>query len=322
MSELPRPWYWRGAASQLLRPAGWLYARAQAWREAQRRTEGHEIPLLIVGNPRVGGSGKTPISIDLVERLRARNQQAAWIGRGVGGDKQGRRIGDGHHAGKIGDEARMAATALGDFCYAGLPRSELISQAAGEGCVVAISDDGMQSPDLLPDALLVVLRAEDPWGNGLRLPAGPLREGPECLQRAQLIVWHGLDQAMPVLPAEADERWVAAHYQVEMPDLSDAKKLGVATAIADPERLLRSLRCVDISPQQEVLVRDHGALPLASMDRNTTWLTTEKDIARHAHEKPAGLDFRAVKVRLKWADNGAKAEALLEAMMDRATSAT
>ena len=315
MSDLKTPWFWRGLPSALLSPASLIYRTAQELRFARSRRRAHEIPLLIVGNPRVGGSGKTPISLDLVERLRTMGQRAAWIGRGVGGDGRARVLKAEHDARQVGDEACMVQTKLGNDCFAGVPRSALITMAAQAGCQMAISDDGMQTPDLRADGLVVVLRAEDPWGNGRRLPAGPLREGPECLARADLIVWHGLDQGEMPLPAEADERWVLAWYQVVAPDLADAKPLGLCTAIADPDRLARSLEAQGLEFGARVYRRDHSALPLAQLDRGRTWITTEKDMARHAHELPAGLDLRAATLSLNWGDEGAKVEALLSRLM-------
>ena len=314
MSRLPVPWYWRGLASHALKPAAFLYRKAQGWRSARRRVHAHELPLVVVGNPRVGGSGKTPISIDVVERLRRRGHRAAWVGRGVGGRGDFGLIDDHHTATNVGDEAIMAYRRLGADCYSGVPRSDLIAAASKSGCVAACSDDGMQSPDLNPDKLIIVLRAEDPWGNGLRLPAGPLREGPECLARADLIVWHGLDQGQPDLPADADSHWVAAWYELVLPDLSGVQSLGLCTSIADPERFRRSVRAQGVDVCELVVRTDHRPLPLADLDRSKTWLTTEKDWARHRHDAPSDLDLRVVRLHLRWADNGDQIEGLLEGL--------
>jgi len=312
MTSLPTPWYWKGLAHHALKPAAVVYRAAQTIRALRRRSATHEIPLLVVGNPRVGGSGKTPISIDLVERLRARGGVAAWIARGVGGDGRTGLVADDATAAQVGDEAVMASRRLGAFCYAGVPRSVLIRKAAEQGCSIAVSDDGMQSPDLNPDRLLVVLRAEDPWGNGQRLPAGPLREGPECLERAHVIVWHGLDQGPPELPSDADERWVGAWYELMMPDLDAGKAVGLCTSIADPERFRRSVIGQGVKPTDWVSRSDHRRLPLTELDRSKTWLTTEKDWARHAHEIPQGLDLRVVRLGLRWSDQGRRIEAMLD----------
>ena len=315
MSKLKRPWYWRGLGSAMLQPASLIYRAAQNRRNARRREQPHELPLLVVGNPRVGGSGKTPISIDAVERLRRRGVRAAWIGRGVGGDSKPRQVTDAHGPKQVGDEARMAQAQLVSDCFAGVPRSGLIGQAHRHGCAAAVSDDGMQSPDLRPDKLVVVLRAEDPWGNGKRLPAGPLREGPECLERADIVVWHGLDLGPQPLPTEADERWVGAHYDVEVPRLEPGQPFGLVSGIADPERLLRSLAAAGLEPTTQVFRGDHRALPLADLDREMPWITTSKDLARHP-DRPEGLDLRPMLVRLRWADDGAAIDALLADLVD------
>ena len=121
-SGLPQPWYWRGAASTALTPASWAYAAAQSWRAGRRRQAAHEIPLVVVGNPRVGGSGKTPISIDAVLRLRTLGLRGAYIARGVGGDGRLTQVTDLHRASEVGDEAVMARGQLGGDCFAGTPR--------------------------------------------------------------------------------------------------------------------------------------------------------------------------------------------------------
>ena len=314
MSRLPVPWYWRGFARHALKPAAFLYKTAQGWRSARRRDVAHEVPLVVVGNPRVGGSGKTPISIDVIERLKNQGKRAAWVGRGVGGNGYLGLIDDQRTSADVGDEAVMAYRRLGADCYSGVPRSQLITTASHNGCVAVVSDDGMQSPDLYPDRLIVVLRAEDPWGNGLRLPAGPLREGPECLERADLVVWHGLDRGEPELPAEADARWVAAWYEIDLPDLEDARAIGLCTSIADPERFRRSVRAQGIDVGELIARGDHRALPLQDLDRSRTWLTTEKDYARHLHDVPEDLDLRCVHLRLRWGDSGGQIEALLEGL--------
>ena len=314
MSRLPVPWYWRGIACHALKPAAFLYRTAQGWRSLRRRQTAHEIPLVIVGNPRVGGSGKTPISIDAIERLKNKDRRSAWVARGVGGNGYFGLVDDHCTADQVGDEAIMAYRRLGTDCYSGVPRSKLITTASELGCVAVVSDDGMQSPDLQPDRLIVVLRAEDPWGNGLRLPAGPLREGPECLVRADLIVWHGLDRGQPELPPEADKRWVSAWYELILPDLDGSQTIGLCTSIADPERFRRSVRAQGLEESECVFGGDHRPLPLGDLDRSKTWLTTEKDWARHIHNVPRDLDLRPVGLRLRWADGGRQIEDLLEGL--------
>ena len=303
-------------------PMSWLWKAGQQWRHGRRRTEVHELPLLVVGNPRVGGSGKTPISIDLVERARDLGFEPCWIGRGVGGDGRIRQVTAETGSAQVGDEALMARHRLGSHCYSGVPRSAVIRMAQRHGCGLAISDDGMQSPDLLPDQLIVCLRAEDPWGNGRILPAGPLREGPECLQRADLVVWHGLDQGAPELPVEADERWVTAWYEVTVPELPPDREIGVATAIADPFRLVRTVEASGQDVGRVLTAPDHRQLPLRQLDPQMTWLTTSKDFARMAESLPENLDIRVVEVKLRWGDGGERVEQMLRSLaMARESSA-
>jgi tetraacyldisaccharide 4'-kinase len=311
MSGLPTPWYWRGLASALLVPASLVFRAGQNRRHRRRRSEGHELPLLVIGNPRVGGSGKTPISFDVVERLRRRGLEACWIGRGVGGDAVLRQVSDHSRVAEVGDEGRLARRVLGRQCYTGVPRSAAIAMAKRHGCEAAVSDDGMQSPDLKPDGLVVVLRAEDPWGNGRILPAGPLREGPECLARADLIVWHGQDLGERPLPAVADERWVSAWYRVES-DLKPGLKVGVVTAIADPERLVRTVEALGCQVVTRRTAPDHRQLPWAKLDEAVHWVTTSKDDARRDVDLEPGVKVSQIGLKVEWADGGRAVDALIE----------
>lgn len=314
-----QPWYWRGLPSALLSPASWAWKAGQGLRNRRRRLEPHELPLIVVGNPRVGGSGKTPISIDLVQRARRSGYETCWLGRGVGGDGRIRQVTQETGASQVGDEALLARHHLGAHCYAGVPRSAVIRMAHRHGCQLAVSDDGMQSPDLRPDRLVVCLRAEDPWGNGRILPAGPLREGPACLARADLIVWHGLDNGPLELPAEADERWLRAWYDVVVPELPEDRPVGVATAIADPYRLVRTVEAAGLEIQRVITAPDHGILPLRQLDPHMTWLTSSKDLARMAGGLPENLDIRVVEANLVWGDGGKRVEAMLSELASQGT---
>jgi tetraacyldisaccharide 4'-kinase len=311
MSDLPTPWYWRGLASALLAPASLVFKAGQDRRPRRRRTVAHPLPLVVIGNPRVGGSGKTPISFDVVERLRERGIEAAWIGRGVGGDAGLRQVTESSRVSEVGDEGRLARRVLGRQCYTGVPRSESIAMAERHGCQVAVSDDGMQSPDLRPDGLVVVLRAEDPWGNGRILPAGPLREGPECLARADLVVWHGQDLGEQPLPPEADARWVSAWYAVRS-DLRAGQEVGVVTAIADPGRLVRTVEALGCRVVTRRVAPDHRRLPWKNLDPKIHWVTTSKDEARREVDLPDELALSVVGLAVEWADGGAAIEALID----------
>ncbi len=189
----------RGAFSVLLAPVAWAYGAA-----VRRRNRGYDrpgaarsapIPVLSVGNLAAGGTGKTPVVAWLVRRLVAAGRRPAVVTRGYGG-RAGRgpllvSLGDGPRVGPevCGDEPVMLARSLpGALVLAGSDRVAVAAAAAAEGADVAVLDDGFQHRRLARDLDLVLLDGTDPLGNGRLLPAGPLREPPESLVRADAVI--------------------------------------------------------------------------------------------------------------------------------------
>tara|TARA_Y100001934_G_scaffold113105_1_gene138395 strand:- start:334 stop:762 length:429 start_codon:yes stop_codon:yes gene_type:complete len=142
------------------------------------------------------------------------------------------------------------------------------------------------------------------------------------LSRADLIIWHGLDQGPPELPADADERWLTAWYEAEVPALPADRKVGVATAIADPFRLIRTVEASGQKIDRILTAPDHGQLPLRQLDPQMTWLTSSKDMVRMAGSLPENLDIRVVEVKLVWGDGGQRVDEMLRTLaMVRETGA-
>lgn len=196
----PRSWFREGGwLPQLMAPLAGLYGALVAWRHAsyrsgRSRVEASPVPVIVVGNIFVGGTGKTPLVAWLVERLRAEGWHPGIVSRGYGG-----RAGDGptfvaaaSEAAEVGDEPLLLARRTGAPVCVGRNRPAAVAALhAQAGCDVVVSDDGLQHLRMGRAAEIVVIDAERGLGNGRLLPAGPLREPASRLERVDLVVANG-----------------------------------------------------------------------------------------------------------------------------------
>ncbi|MDE1906841.1 MAG: tetraacyldisaccharide 4'-kinase, partial [Rhodospirillales bacterium] len=168
----PEFWTHRGPAAQLLRPFG-LITRIATARRVRRPGISIGVKTICVGNAGVGGSGKTIVALDILARLPGRPFS---LTRGYGGALRGPLLVERgiHTAIEVGDEALLLAEIA--------PTVKAEDRAAGarlalaEGASAIVMDDGLQNPALRKDLSLLVIDGGYGFGNGLLLPAGPLRE--------------------------------------------------------------------------------------------------------------------------------------------------
>ncbi len=188
-------WQKEGLLSTLLWPLSRVYAAALAWREAKFQRPGrihHEtIPVVVVGNIYVGGTGKTPVTIALVEALKARGWQPGVISRGYGSKPADKpRVGAGAlEAALFGDEPALIAAQTGVPIAVHPDRAAALRRLRRHypKVDVVISDDGLQHLGLGRDLEIIVQDARG-VGNGRLLPAGPLREPASRLRSVDIVV--------------------------------------------------------------------------------------------------------------------------------------
>ncbi|WP_020177024.1 tetraacyldisaccharide 4'-kinase [Methyloferula stellata] len=161
--------------ARLLAPLGWAYGAVTV----QRMSRGGArtgVPVFCVGNFVAGGAGKTPTAIAIAHRLQAQGEKPAFLSRGYGG-----KAGPGpvlvdaarHTAEDVGDEALLLARVAPTIV--GADRVASAALAVKTGASVVILDDGLQNPSLAQDLRLAVVDGTAGIGNGLCIPAGPLR---------------------------------------------------------------------------------------------------------------------------------------------------
>lgn len=286
----PRFWWKKpGLASILLAPLGAIYGAITAARLARTGTR-VGIPVICVGNPTVGGAGKTPTALAIARLLLAVGEKPAFLTRGYGGKLAGPvMVTAAHRAVEVGDEplllARLAPTIVARNRVAGA------RLAKAKGASVIVMDDGFQNPSLAKDLSILVVDGARGLGNGQVFPAGPLRAplGPQLARASALLVVGagpgGEDLPMiPTVPIfhaalEPDDTSVAA--------LKGTKVLAFA-GIGDPEKFFATLDRAGIEAQSWRRFADHHAYDfsdaaslLAEAKRLSLQLvTTEKDRAR------------------------------------------
>lgn len=161
-------------AARLLSPIGTLVGAVTLARMARTGAQA-PLPLVCIGNPTVGGAGKSPAARLLADRLAARGRKPAVLLRGHGGRLAGPVLVDPeqHGAGDVGDEALVHARHHRTVVARDRPAG--VRFAAGAGADVVVMDDGFQNPSLAKDLSILVVDGPAGLGNGRVLPAGPLR---------------------------------------------------------------------------------------------------------------------------------------------------
>ncbi len=191
---------WRSPLRALLLPFGLLfgllgYVRRLFYRYGLLESTKLPVPVVIVGNITAGGSGKTPLVMALSKALSERGLHPGIVSRGYGG-KASRPISveESSRPEDVGDEPILLRK-TGFPVWVGRKRGQAAQKLldAHPECDILIGDDGLQHYALCRDFEIAVIDASRGLGNGLLLPAGPLREPPGRLKQVNAIVLNGGD---------------------------------------------------------------------------------------------------------------------------------
>jgi tetraacyldisaccharide 4'-kinase len=302
----PGFWQHRGAVAWSLYPLSLLFGfvagvRRRLFALGLKKAERLPVPVVVVGNIAVGGSGKTPIALWLVAELRARGRQPGIVSRGYGGTVEGvAEVPVGGDPARFGDEpVLMAATAACPvFVGRDRPAAGRALLAAHPDVDVLIADDGLQHYRLARDVEVVVVD-EATLGNRLRLPAGPLREGVGRLAEASVVLAHGgLSPALAAaasptprfdfhLAGKAFER-VGNRAERCLPADLKGRRIHAMAGIGRPERFFTQLEAMGLAIERRPFA-DHHAFTAAdvAVPDGDVLLMTEKDAVKCAPFAPA-----------------------------------
>jgi tetraacyldisaccharide 4'-kinase len=245
-----------------------------------------DVPVIVVGNITVGGTGKTPLVIWLTERLRHWGFKPGIVTRGyAGGSEQWPvEVTQETPATQVGDEAVLLQRRTGCPVYAGPDRPAAARQLLQDHrCDLIIADDGLQHYRLFRDLEIAVIDAERRFGNGLCLPAGPLRERQGRLSETDLVIVNGAVKAgeygMRLRASEA----LALDRRGESKPLTEfsADRLHAIAGIGHPDRFFNMLAGLGLRFERHPFPDHHG---FSSEDlrpfSGQTVLMTEKDAVK------------------------------------------
>lgn len=196
---LENAWYTGAWWLWLLRPLELLFrlgaaARRGLYRSGLLPVYRAPVPVVVVGNITVGGTGKTPAVIGLVEYLQERGIRVGVVSRGYGGAGTAvpHWVDSDSDPGQCGDEALLIHRRTRCPCVVAPSRADAVRGLLERaGVDIIVSDDGLQHYGLARDMEIVLLDEKRRTGNGFCLPAGPLRETTARLQRADYVLYRG-----------------------------------------------------------------------------------------------------------------------------------
>ncbi len=257
-------------------------AYRKGWKSAQRLP----VPVVVVGNLTVGGTGKTPLTIWLAEFLTASGYKPGVVSRGYGGRKQERplAVGADSDPAEAGDEPVLIARRTGCPVTVFPLRAEAgRALLAAHDCDILIADDGLQHYALARDVEIAVVDGERRFGNGFCLPAGPLREPARRLAEVDLVVCRGgvpTDGEYPLsLLAGEAVNLADAGLRRPLADFAGLKLRAVA-GIGFPQRFFADLRAAGLSFEERAFPDHHRYRPEDLGTDDALVLMTEKDAVK------------------------------------------
>lgn len=222
-------WYGDGwLGKYLLLPLTGIFcvlAVVRRWQQTRQQVK-HPVPVIVVGNISVGGTGKTPLVIWLVEQLRAMGFRPGVVSRGF------KREGDG-----IGDEPLLIIQRTNVPLAVGKDRNQAITALLQQhACDIVIADDGLQHYRMGREVEICVVDGQRRFGNGCCLPAGPLREPVSRLQSCDFVITNGEN-----MQVQGDTLVNLLTHQEQPLAALAGQSTHVVTGIGNPQRFIHTL---------------------------------------------------------------------------------
>ena len=316
---LVKSWYAPTWATALLMPVSFLYrlfiaARHLLYKSGVLTVRDFDVPIVVVGNLTVGGTGKTPLLIHLAKQLVAHGYKPGVVSRGYGAKgSYPVRVTPNTEVLRSGDEPLLIARSINVPVVVDPDRVNAVSEVLKTGSIdIVLSDDGLQHTRLGRQLEIVVIDGKRGLGNGLLLPAGPLRESPKRLDTVNVVVRHG-GKPNPGESSMATSLGTVVNINDGRESSLGAfkqKKCVVITAIADPERFYQQLSEEGLQFER-IEFLDHHYFSLEDLQnyQDSTVLMTEKDAVKC--QTLAGQDWWQVSQEVR--TDGGVVESVLQA---------
>ena len=220
-----------------------------------------KVPVLIIGNITLGGTGKTPLALNIIENFLKEDLKPALISRGYGGSANNiKEVFESSNVRAVGDEALLIKSKSKIPVFIGKDRANvarILLKKYPETSII-ISDDGLQHHRLERDYEIIVVDSQRQFGNGLIFPAGPLREGISRLKQVDAVVYKGVNNNSNFYQM----KYITKHFKnlltnkkAILKDIKD-KKIVAITAIGNPESFFSTLEGYDLK-FKKVIFNDH-----------------------------------------------------------------
>lgn len=292
LAALADRWYGRSPLVTMLRPLSWVYRAAGALRRmfysaGLLRIARLPVPVIVVGNITVGGTGKTPFVVWLAGLLAREGYTPGIVARGYRGQARHwpQQVRPDADPVVVGDEAVLLARRCACPVAVGPDRvaaAEALLQY--HGCDVVISDDGLQHYALGRDIEVVMVDGARRFGNGFCLPAGPLREPVKRLAAADFVVVTGgsaLRHEYPLTLHAGTIRNVRRESLAYAPEQFPHRRVHAVAGIGHPARFFRQLKQLDLGLIEHPFPDHHDfSEPDLAFGDGLPVLMTEKDAVK------------------------------------------
>jgi len=279
--------------SVLLFPISLLIKVLSLFKRFLIKTNQSSIPIICVGNIYLGGTGKTPLCIEIFLILKNLNMNPVFV----------RKKYDSFH-----DEADLQKQ-VGPV-YQNKKRIEAVKEALHNKANVAILDDGFQDFSINKNLSIVCFNKKQWVGNGLTIPSGPLREGLSALKRANCVVINGeknRDIENKIFSKNKEIKIFYTKYKAQNIDKFKNKKVIGFAGIGNPVNFFNLLKDNNIDILEEIIFPDHynyfnkelENLINKAKANNIILLTTEKDYLRIDDNYKKNINFLKIAVEIE-----------------------
>lgn len=292
MDRLQKLWYRNNAISWLLAPLAAVFKvaagiRKYLYQHGILKSYRSSKPVIVVGNLSVGGNGKTPVVIYLVEQLTRLGLKVGVVSRGYGGkvSHYPYTVREGSTPAKCGDEPFMIYIRCRCPVVVSTVRADAVKKLEKAGVDVIISDDGLQHYAMERDYEIVVVDGERRFGNGHVLPMGPLREDLSRLETVDAVIINGGKTSGTEYSMKLQPRQVVKVCDFSSPYNEDSNNVTALAGIGYPPRFFNTLRKLGYNVVEEHACSDHAEYDQTSIlssvkDVTQPIIMTEKDAVK------------------------------------------